>query len=135
MRNCQILDTCTAGREFCLSPPPKRVPRQTRRNSWGIAGRERHLPAAGMRMVSSTVGRSAATAAIAPPCGSDCISRPRAATSLTALSTLRTPATHAAAYSPMLWPTRIAGSMPQPRHSSDNAYSRQTARAERNRFR
>src|SRR5207247_2347074 len=65
----------------------------------------------------------ASTAVIPPPPGSPCINRPRAATSLRASSTENTPATHAATYSPTLWPITADGSIPQLRHSSDSAHS------------
>ncbi|MEZ5979750.1 MAG: hypothetical protein R3F34_16240 [Planctomycetota bacterium] len=41
------------------------------------------------------------------------ISRPRAATSRQASSSENTPATYAAAYSPMLWPATQVGSTPR----------------------
>ncbi len=53
--------------------------------------------------ISSSV---ACTATIAPPSGSACISRPRAATRAAASSSDHTPATCAAASSPIEWPSR-----------------------------
>ena len=50
-----------------------------------------------------------------PPAGSACISRPRAATSASASSSEKTPARHAATYSPRLWPIMASGSTPQGR--------------------
>ena len=55
---------------------------------------------------SSTSSSGAPIAAIAPPCGSAPISRPRAATSRQASSNEKTPATCAAASSPTEWPIR-----------------------------
>ena len=52
------------------------------------------------------------TASIVPGCISP-INRPRSATSRSASSTRSTPDTHAATYSPMLWPIIAAGTTPQ----------------------
>ena len=46
----------------------------------------------------------------------------RAAVSLTPSSREKRPAMHAAAYSPMLWPTTTVDSTPQERHSSASEY-------------
>ena len=73
---------------------------------------------------SRTRASLAATAHIAPPAGSDPISRPRVATSFSPSSRLNTPATHAATYSPTLCPITAEGSTPQLRHSSESAHSR-----------
>ncbi len=53
------------------------------------------------------------TATMPPPSGSACISRPRAATSAQASARDSTPATWAAASSPIEWPTRKSGRTPQ----------------------
>ena len=65
-----------------------------------------HRASSGSRSAS---GRE--TASIAPR-GADAINRPRATTSRSASSNAITPARHAATYSPMLWPIRAAGRMP-----------------------
>jgi hypothetical protein len=70
-----------------------------------------------------TVDSLVKTAAIAPPAGNDCISRPRAATSFKASSRPNTPASSAATYSPMLCPMTADGTTPHERHSSASAYS------------
>ncbi len=70
-----------------------------------------------------TSSSGAAIDTIAPPDGKACISRPRAATSRTASSSVNTPATHAATSSPMLWPATSSGSTPHERHSAQSAYS------------
>ncbi len=65
---------------------------------------------AAMDTFSVSKGRTsssvACTATIAPPSGRACMSRPRAATSAAASSSDQTPATCAAASSPMEWPSR-----------------------------
>ncbi len=53
-------------------------------------------------IASATSVSSAKTAAMAPVFGSSCIIRPRFATSASPSSRLKTPATHAATYSPRL---------------------------------
>ena len=53
-------------------------------------------------MVARTVASSVDTLTIFPPEGNDCIKRPRAATKRMASSREKTPAIHAAEYSPML---------------------------------
>ena len=58
-----------------------------------------------------------------PPGGSSSNSRPRSVTSASASSRLKTPARHAATYSPMLWPIRDSGWMLQDAHSRPSAYS------------
>ncbi len=63
----------------------------------------------------------AATAAMPPPGGSDCISRPRRAISRSPSSRLKTPARQAATYSPTEWPITMAGRTPQAAHSSVRA--------------
>ncbi|RPK57426.1 hypothetical protein EES42_39165 [Streptomyces sp. ADI95-17] len=60
---------------------------------------------------------------IAPPSGRACIRRPRAATSVAASWRERTPATWAAASSPMEWPASRSGSIPQWPRSRDSATS------------
>ncbi len=73
---------------------------------------------------SRTRWASANTLSIAPSGVSSCISRPRwAASSAPSVQSIA-PATQAAASSPMLWPSRAAGSTPQERHSRATAYSR-----------
>ncbi len=62
----------------------------------------------------------AATATIAPPPGSSCINRPRAATSAHASSSESTPATCAAAISPIECPATASGRTP---HDSSNRNS------------
>ncbi|CAM4279106.1 hypothetical protein KIPE111705_46465 [Kibdelosporangium persicum] len=61
----------------------------------------------------------------APPAagGSSCISLPRAATSTQASSTVSTPATCAAASSPIEWPTRKSGRIPHCSSRRNNATS------------
>ncbi len=61
---------------------------------------------------SATSDSSPSTASMAPPDGSACISRPRAATSAHASPSDSTPATWAAASSPMECPRRKSGRMP-----------------------
>ena len=75
------------------------------------------------RTASATSVSAAAIDTIAPPAGSACISRPRAATSRTAPSSEKTPATHAAVSSPMLCPATTSGRTPHARHSASSAYS------------
>ena len=70
--------------------------------------RDRHRAACGAT-ASATSASVAAIETIAPPRGSACISRPRAATSRAASSSENTPATYAAASSPMLWPSNEVG--------------------------
>ena len=78
----------------------------------------RSAPASSARTSASV----AWTATIAPPAGSACISRPRAATSVQASASDSTPATCAAASSPIEWPTRKSGAhapgleQPEQRH-------------------
>ncbi|GDY42843.1 hypothetical protein SANT12839_037250 [Streptomyces antimycoticus] len=74
------------------------------------------------RSVSSgaTSSSDACTATIAPPVGSSCIKRPRAATSLAASASDNTPATCAAASSPIECPERKSGRSP---HASTNRNS------------
>jgi hypothetical protein len=72
---------------------------------------------------SATSASAAKMAAIAPPAGSDCISRPRSAISASACGKLITPARQAAAYSPTEWPITTSGVMPQDAHSFASAIS------------
>ena len=58
------------------------------------------------------------------PSGSACISRPRAATSVAASASDSTPATCAAASSPIEWPTRKSGRTPQDSSSRNSATSK-----------
>ena len=74
-------------------------------------------------MARPTSSAEANTAAMAPPGGRACISRPRSAMSLRPSSSVNTPATQAATYSPTEWPITAAGSMPQARQSCVSAYS------------
>ncbi|CAM3618354.1 hypothetical protein COSO111634_20865 [Corallococcus soli] len=67
-----------------------------------------------------TSDAGSATPSIAPG-GSRCISSPRATASRRASGRERTPATHAAAYSPKLWPSTAWGTMPQSCHSRARA--------------
>ncbi len=73
-------------------------------------------------MARATRVSSANTAAIAPE-GIDCISRPRTAISCRPSSSSKTPATHAATYSPTLCPSTKLGLTPQERHSSASDHS------------
>ncbi len=74
---------------------------------------------------SATTSASVArTATIAPPVGSCCIRRPRAATSTAASDSDRTPATCAAASSPTEWPSSRSGTTPQCSKSRYSATSR-----------
>lgn len=70
------------------------------------------LPSLSSRSVR-TSSSVASTAVIAPPSGSACISRPRAATRAQASGRVRTPAACAAVSSPMEWPMRASGRAPQ----------------------
>ena len=72
---------------------------------------------------AATASGRAKMAAIAPPFGRACISRPRAAMSFAPSSRLNTPALQAAANSPTLWPSTADGRMPQDFQSSASAYS------------
>ena len=83
------------------------------------------MSAPSLRAISAaTISYGANTAPIAPPAESIwCVSRPRSATRRRASSSDSMPATHAAAYSPRLWPSTTAGSMPHERHSAASAYS------------
>ncbi len=74
-------------------------------------------------IASATHASGANTAVIAPPAGSDCISRPRSAMSRAASSSDITPARYAAANSPTECPTTTLGATPQDRHSSASATS------------
>ena len=65
----------------------------------------------------------ACTAIIAPPAGSACMNRPRAATSTAAFSSDSTPATCAADSSPIEWPITKSGRTPQDSSSRNNATS------------
>ncbi|CAM5552009.1 hypothetical protein SANTM175S_08278 [Streptomyces antimycoticus] len=78
-----------------------------------------------MRSVSSgsTSSSAACSAIIAPRAGSCCISRPRAATSVAASSSDSTPATCAAASSPMECPARTSGCSPAASASRNSATS------------
>ena len=60
---------------------------------------------------------------MAPPAGSDCISRPRAAIRDRACGSGITPATQAATSSPTEWPMTASGATPQWRHRLASAYS------------
>ena len=70
-----------------------------------------------------TSAASPCTATMAPPAGSACIRRPRAAIRRAPSSRLNTPATTAAANSPTLWPITTVGSMPQLRQVAASATS------------
>ncbi|MCP3060232.1 hypothetical protein LXT21_15720 [Myxococcus sp. K38C18041901] len=72
---------------------------------------------------ASTINGSADTVAIAPPEGSDCISRARAAMSWSPSSNVKTPATHAATSSPTECPITKSGTMPHAIHTRASAYS------------
>ncbi len=72
---------------------------------------------------SATVSSSGSGTASMAPAGSGCINRPRAATSARASSREKTPARHAATYSPRLWPSIASGRMPHSIHSRASAYS------------
>ena len=74
-------------------------------------------------MAAPTSSALAKIAAIPPPAGSDCMSRPRSAISRSASSSVSTPATHAATYSPTEWPMTTFGRRPHERQSSASAYS------------
>jgi hypothetical protein len=71
----------------------------------------------------STSSSDACTAIIAPPAGSSCIRRPRAATSFAASSSDSTPATCAAASSPIECPERKSARRPHASTSRNNATS------------
>ena len=71
----------------------------------------------------ATFSWRASTATILPVSGRACMSRPRAATSLSASSRLNTPASQAATYSPRLWPMTAAGLTPHSIHTCASAYS------------
>ena len=72
-------------------------------------------------IVSRTRASPAGIDAMAPSPGRFWVSRPRRATTRSASSSGKMPATQAAAYSPRLWPSTSAGSMPQERHSAASA--------------
>ena len=72
---------------------------------------------------SATSRAGARTAAIAPAVGSDWINRARSATNRSPSSSENTPATHAAASSPTLWPRIASGITPHDRQSSASATS------------
>ena len=61
--------------------------------------------------------QSGSGTAIMAPGGVLCISRPLIATSISASSSESTPARHAAAYSPMLWPIIAFGRTPHESHN------------------
>ncbi|PSK61473.1 hypothetical protein B0E53_06633 [Micromonospora sp. MH33] len=71
---------------------------------------------------SATADSSSVTASI-EPAGSECMSRPRAATTRSASGRLSTPATVAATYSPMEWPSIAAGAAPARCQAAARAYS------------
>ncbi|GAB2724957.1 hypothetical protein GCM10010442_52990 [Kitasatospora kifunensis] len=71
----------------------------------------------------STSASVAARAIISPPAGSACISRPRASTRVTASASEKTPATCAAAISPIECPARKSGLIPQDSTSRYSATS------------
>ncbi|PSK54425.1 hypothetical protein B0E53_07090 [Micromonospora sp. MH33] len=70
-----------------------------------------------------TSAASASTATIAPPAGSACMSRARAATRAAASASGNTPATWAAASSPIEWPSSRSGRTPQDSSSRYSATS------------
>jgi hypothetical protein len=55
------------------------------------------------------------------PAGTDCMSRPRAATRRSAAGSSKTPASVAATYSPTEWPIIVVGRTPHDCHSSASA--------------
>ncbi|GAA0535415.1 hypothetical protein GCM10010390_41450 [Streptomyces mordarskii] len=71
----------------------------------------------------STSSSDACTAIIAPPAGSSCIKRPRAATNFAASASDNTPATCAAANSPIECPDRKSARRPHAAISRNNATS------------
>ncbi len=77
------------------------------------------------RWVSNGVTSSsdACTAIIAPPAGSSCINRPRAATNFAASASESTPATCAAASSPIECPERKSARSPHASTSLNSATS------------
>ncbi len=79
-------------------------------------------PSATERITSA--GPEHASIAPSPGCSSMC--RPRTAARVSASSSDRTPATHAAPYAPMLWPSSAAGRTPSDVHSSARATSSAT---------
>ncbi len=81
------------------------------------------LLTAAMSMPSGTSSSEPSTASIAPPAGRACINRPRAATSVHASSRDSTPATWAAASSPIEWPSRKSGLTPHDSSSRNSATS------------
>ncbi|ODA69108.1 hypothetical protein APS67_006741 [Streptomyces sp. AVP053U2] len=72
----------------------------------------------------STSASVASTATITPPAGSACINRPRAATNAHASARENTPATYAAAISPIECPATNSGRTPQASRRRYNATSR-----------
>ncbi len=70
-----------------------------------------------------TTSSLACTATIAPPAGSACISADRTVTSFAASRRLSTPATWAAAISPIEWPARKSGFTPHDSTSRNSATS------------
>ena len=71
----------------------------------------------------ATSSAAAVTATMPPGRDTDCINRPRAATSVTASSSRNSPATVAATISPMLCPSSALGRTPQDSHSLARLYS------------
>ena len=82
--------------------------------------------AAAIARSPSSIGVTSAAAsvtAVIAPTGSCCIKRPRTATTLSASSSEKTPARHAATYSPRLCPRHADGRTPQAIQSCARAYS------------
>ena len=92
-------------------------PETTHNEGAFTAASERRVPSCGF-IISSGNG----TANIAPS-GTLCINLPRTATSFSASSSEKTPATQAATYSPRLWPINAAGRTPRRIHNCASAYS------------
>ena len=85
--------------------------------------RNHHVAAVLRQAAAATRSGGANTTAILPRRWTLCINRARSAISASPSSTLITPATQAAAYSPTLCPSTMSGSTPHDRHNSASAYS------------
>src|SRR5580704_9197819 len=81
-------------------------------------------PAGQVFKTVATTASPANTTAMVPRSRAASSNRPKPAASLRPASSSKTPATHAATYSPVPWPRTANGSTPQDRQSSDNAYSK-----------
>ena len=93
------------------------VPAITQRSGALTAAMAQGAGSAACKSASGRLTASMAPGAVA------CSRRPRSATTLSASSSVNTPARQAATYSPMLWPSRAAGRTPCSSHHCARAYS------------